>query len=230
MNAAADADPETLRISVDTKATVNVGEYSRGGQSRGRTAVAALDHDMLPKEKLIPGGILEPVNGKSFLFFGSSYKTSDFLVDGLELWWTERKRDLSHIKRLVINMDNGPEGNGHRSQFLFRMTEFADLTGLAIQLVYYPPYHSKYNNIERFWAGLEKSWNGYLLDSVTTVLVRATAFAWKGIRPVVTLIETLYEKGVKLSQQEKKVLERRLFRSPELPWWDITIYPKMVSL
>ena len=44
MNAHADVDPETLRISVDTKATVNVGNYSRGDKSRGRTAVATLDH------------------------------------------------------------------------------------------------------------------------------------------------------------------------------------------
>ncbi len=39
MNALADADPETMRISIDTKATVNVGEYSRGGRSRGVEAV-----------------------------------------------------------------------------------------------------------------------------------------------------------------------------------------------
>jgi len=61
MNALADAEPETMRISIDTKATVNVGEYSRGGRSRGVEPVKALDHDMCPKEKLIPGGILEPV-------------------------------------------------------------------------------------------------------------------------------------------------------------------------
>ena len=40
------------------------------------------------------------------------------------------------------------------------MTAFADMTGLDIRLIYYPPYHSKYNSIERYWAGLEKSWNG----------------------------------------------------------------------
>lgn len=228
MNARADTDPEALRISIDTKTTVNVGDYSRGGQSRGRTAVAACDHDMSPKEKLVPGGILEPVNGRSFLFFGNSYKTSDFLVDGLLLWWKERQQDLSHIKRLVINMDNGPEGNGRRSQFLYRMAEFADTTGLVVQLVYYPPYHSKYNSIERFWAGLEKSWNGYLLDSVITVLNRAATFAWKGAQPIVKLLDTIYEKGVKLGSKEKMALENRLHRSSELPWWDITIYPKMV--
>ena len=70
MNQWADAEPDTMRISVDTKATVHVGEYSRGGRSRGKKAVEALDHDMRPKEKLVPGGILEPVTGKSFLFFG----------------------------------------------------------------------------------------------------------------------------------------------------------------
>ncbi len=85
MNAQADADPETLRISINTKATVNVGKYSRGGRSRGVEAVKALDHDMCPKEKLVPGGILEPATGRSFIFFGTSYKTSDFIVDGLFL-------------------------------------------------------------------------------------------------------------------------------------------------
>lgn len=68
INREADADPQTLRISVDTKAAVNLGEYSRGGKSRGREAVKALDHDLARKEKLIPGGLLEPMSGRSFLF------------------------------------------------------------------------------------------------------------------------------------------------------------------
>lgn len=227
-NAQADADPTLLRISMDTKATVHVGEYSRGGQSRGRIAVKALDHDMRPKEKLVPGGILEPVTGRSFLFFGSSNKTSDFMVDGLFLWWEERKPMLSMVKQLVINLDNGPECSGRRSQFLLRMTEFADMTGLSIRIVYYPPYHSKYNGIERYWAGLEKSWNGYLLDSVTTVLNRAGNFMWKGMRTTARLLETAYEKGIKVCGKEKNALEVRLQRDQELQWWDITIHPKTV--
>jgi hypothetical protein len=183
---------------------------------------------MRPKEKLVPGCILEPVTGKSFLFFGNSNKTSDFLVDGLLLWWEERKQELSHVKQLAINMDNGPECNGHRSQFLYRMTEFADTTGLMIRIIYYPPYHSKYNSIERYWAGLEKSWNGYLLDSVTTVLNRAGSFAWRGIRTTAMLLEAVYEKGAKLCGKEKEALENRLLRSPDLHWWDIVIPPIMV--
>jgi transposase len=230
MNELADADPETMRISIDTKATVNVGEYSRGGRSRGAEAVKALDHDMCPKEKLVPGGILEPVTGRSFLFFGTSCKTSDFIIDGLFLWWEERKNGLGGLKQLVINLDNGPECSGRRTQFLLGLTQFADMTGLCVRLVYYPPYHSKYNSIERYWAGLEKSWNGYLLDTVDTVIKRAGNFIWKGLHTATTLLEKSYEKGIKLIGKEKKDLEQRLQRSPVLRWWDITITPKTVNL
>ena len=185
---------------------------------------------MCPKEKLVPGGILEPVTGRSFLFFGTNYKTSDFMVDGIFLWWEERKRDLSGVKQIVINLDNGPECNGRRSQFLLRMTEFADRTGLCVRLVYYPPYHSKYNAVERYWAGLEKSWNGYLLSTVGTVLNRARNFFWKKRRTVAQLLEAPYEKGVRVCGNAKTKLEQRLIRSPALPWWDITINPEQVCL
>ena len=52
-NAAADADPESVRLSIDTKAVINIGPYSRGGLSRDLRPVAAADHDMMAKEKLV---------------------------------------------------------------------------------------------------------------------------------------------------------------------------------
>jgi hypothetical protein len=218
-----------LRISVDTKATVHVGEYSRGGQSRGLKPVEAWDHDMRPKEKLIPGGILEPVTGKAFIFYTGSNKTSDFIVDGLLLWWNENKQYHANVTNLVINMDNGPECSGRRSQFLLRMVEFADITQLNIRLTYYPPYHSKYNAIERYWAGLEKSWNGYLLNTTIVVLNRTANFFWKGFGATVHLMIAIYEKGVKLCGKKKAALELRLQRSLILPLYDIVIEPKMVN-
>ena len=228
VNAEADAGPETLRISMDTKATVDVGEYSRYGRSRCLEPVKALDHDMQPKEKLVPGGILEPVSGRSFLFFTSSYKTSDFMADGLMLWWNERKQELPDLKHIVINLDNGPESSGRRSQFLKRMVDFSDVSGLTVRMIYYPPYHSKYNGIERYWAGLEKSWNGYLLTTVSVVLNRAANFVWKKVRTVVHLLETTYAKGVKIGRKDMQAIEERLERSDKLPLYDITIAPLMV--
>jgi hypothetical protein len=228
VNAWADSDPETLRISMDTKATVHVGAYSRGGRSRGRKPLAALDHEMMPKQKLVPGGILEPAEGRAFVFFTQSNKTSEFVVDGLRLWWASRKQRSGHVRRLVINMDNGPECTSHRRYFLQMLAQFADQEDLEIRLVYYPPYHSKYNNIERYWGGLERSWNGYLLDSVQAVLERAGNFVWRTQRTVVSLIDKVYDKGITITSPEKKTLEKRLVRSDVLPWWDVTIKPKMV--
>jgi hypothetical protein len=168
INAEADADPETIRISVDTQATIHVGPYSRGGRSRGLQAVKASDHDLMPQEKRVPDGILETANGKSFLFFTAGNKTRDFLIDGLDLGWTGSQERWGAVKRLVVNRDHGPECSGHRSQFLQRMVEFADRETLEVRLIYYPPYHSQYHSIERYGGGLERSWNGYLLDSVET--------------------------------------------------------------
>lgn len=53
------AEAGTLRISLDTKAKVKIGEFSRRGCSRGSEAVKAWDHDMGPDAILVPTGILE---------------------------------------------------------------------------------------------------------------------------------------------------------------------------
>jgi hypothetical protein len=130
-----------------------------------------------------------------------------------------------HIKELLINLDNGPNSAGGRTQFIKRMTEFADKTGLKVRLVYYPPYHSKYNPIERCWGRLEEHWNGELLDSVDKVIRWAETMTWKGVKPVVHLWNRIYRTGVRLTEKEMKPYEQRIQRSDRLPKWDITIEP-----
>src|SRR5260370_7435770 len=58
VNAAADRDPATLRISMDAKATVKVGDFSRGGKKR--VGVKPADHDFRAKAKVIPLRIFLP--------------------------------------------------------------------------------------------------------------------------------------------------------------------------
>jgi hypothetical protein len=91
----------------------------------------------------------------------------------LKLWWQERKTVYAPIRELVINLDNGPEVASRRTQFIKGLVEFANRHGLTIQLVYYPPYHSKYNPIERCWGVLERPgrhWNGTPLNPIETAL------------------------------------------------------------
>jgi len=66
-NQAADASPEVVRISIDTKAKVDVGDFSRDGESRAAEAPSAWDHDTQPKEKLVPYGILNVTSGSTSL-------------------------------------------------------------------------------------------------------------------------------------------------------------------
>ena len=55
MNEEADADAQTLWISMDAKAAVKVGPFARGGKSRARTNAA--DHDFQPEAMVTPVGI-----------------------------------------------------------------------------------------------------------------------------------------------------------------------------
>jgi hypothetical protein len=215
-------------VSIDCKATVQIGEVSRGGLTRGDHQ--ACDHDLGCKEKYIPCGIVDEERGELRITFGSSYKTSDFIVDTLAAWWQAMDEpDKAAVELLQIKMDNGSESNGIRTQFLHRMVQFVDHIGKPVQLLYYPPYHSKYNPIERCWGILELHWNGTKLIDVETMLEWAKSMTWKGLHPVVALSRKVYEKGISLGKRAMRAVEKRLERHPELPKWDIRIRPASAS-
>lgn len=209
---------------MDCKATVHIGAFSRGGLTRGDHKAA--DHDLGCKETYIPCGIVDEESGQFHLSFGSSYKTSDFLVDTLALWWnTLDGQEQEQTELIQIKMDNGPESSGRRTQFLHRMVQFVDTIGKPVQLLYYPPYHSKYNPIERCWGILELHWNGTQLIDVDTMVAWAKSMTWKGLHPIVELSRKVYHKGISLGKKAMRAIEARLERHPGLPKWDILIRP-----
>ena len=224
---AGQAAPGVKRLSIDCKATVKLGAFSRGGKTRGE--YKASDHDLGGTEKYIPCGIVEEDTAQLYITFGSSAKTSDFIVDTLTAWWRGlRVQEQRAIEQLQLKMDNGPESSGVRTQFLHRLVQVVDTIGKPIQLLYYPPYHSKYNPIERCWGILELHWNGTQLRDAETMLEWAKRMTWKGIKPVVALSRRVYAKGVTLSKTAMQAVEVRLERNPLLPKWDILIHPTRV--
>lgn len=227
INQASDLREDSLRISVDTKAKVDLCDSSRGGTSRCRKAVKADDHDMGIKDKLAPFGILNMMSGLLTVIFGVSFETSDFIVDCLEQWWDDNEGQYGHINELVINLDNGPQNSSHRTQFMKRMIEFADKNNIDIVLAYYPPYHSKYNPVERCWGILENHWSATLLNTLEVTLEWAKTMTWKGLSPVVKLLKTIYQKGVKMSKKAFKALGNRINRDTLLPKYYVTIQPQL---
>ena len=224
-HAAAQTDPQTLRISLDTKAKVKVAPFSRGGLARGAEAVRAADHDMKPDAILAPAGILEVERGQLNIIFGTSRDTSDFVADALDLWWADRQVVYPNVRRLLIDLDNGPEVGSSRTQFMNRRVAFSDRTRLTWEWAYYPPYHSTYNRIERCGGILENHWNGALLSTIATTLAWAKTMTWKRVRPMVHLLDRVYQTGVRLTKAAFRPVAARLERSETLPKWSLVIHP-----
>lgn len=129
----ANEDNTVLRLSVDAKATVKIGNYSRNGKSRnGRKA---LDHDF-KGETITPFCILNVYTKEYIMYFTRSKVTADFILDILEDYWLSNIDSFSNIKTLILNADNGPENSSHRTQFIKRIVEFANKYSITIKLVY----------------------------------------------------------------------------------------------
>lgn len=220
---------------MDGKARVNIGSFDRGGKSR--TPTESEDHDFHPKTTVTPYGIFLPELDELFLYFTESKVTSDFIVDVLVDFWKTESQRFPEVRTLVINQDNGSENNSRRTQFMKRIFDFAQEYKLNIRLAYYPPYHSKYNPIERTWAVLENYWNGSILDEVETALNFAQNMTWNGKHPVVKLVTQTYQTGVKLTKEAMLKIEKQIQRLtnsthekfPNLGKWFIDICCKTTS-
>jgi DDE family transposase len=208
---------------MDAKATVKVGPFARGGKSRVPTVAA--DHDFHPEATVTPVGLSLPALDALFLYGITSQVTSACLVDGLMRWWEGGHDRLAHITTLVINLDNGPENHSRRTQCMRRIVDFAPHTGLTVRRAYSPPYQSKYNPLERCWGILENHWNGARLDSIDAVLRLATTMTWKGKCPVVALVTTTYQTGVKFTKDAMQMVETQLQRLPGLDKWFVDVVP-----
>jgi hypothetical protein len=181
---------------------------------------------MEPDGILVPFGILEVKQKQFNVVYGNSLETSDFIVDGLEHWWRYRKRHYPNIVKLQIDLDNGSEIESHRTQFIKRMIDWSDEIQLPIELVYYPPYHSKYNPVEHCWGVLESHWSGALLTDVNVVREWTKTMRWDGIAPNVYFLDRKYHRGVKLTAGEMNVYSLRLRRTPLIERWSLFIKPQ----
>src|SRR4029450_13663155 len=104
------------RWSIDCKATVKIGELSRGGVTRGDNR--ASDHDLGGKEKASPCGLGDEESAALHITLGRSYQTSDVIVETIEAKWNALdEQEKAKTSLMQITMDNGPERSGRRKEF-----------------------------------------------------------------------------------------------------------------
>lgn len=188
-------------------------------------SLKALDHDFRPEEKVTPVGVFLPQYNQLYIFLITGSVTSDAIADCIHAVWTMIAVQFPLVQTLALNQDNGLECHSRRTQFMNRMAQLADEFQLNIQLAYYPPYHSKYNPIERVWGVLENYWNGSLLDAVETVFHFAQNMTYIGVHPIVEIVQKTYHTDVKLTQKAMEELEKRFERLPGLEKWFVLIRP-----
>ena len=209
-----------VMISIDTKDKVLLGPFSRNGKNR--IQIEAVDHE-LTNDCLIPFGILDLKNNTPYFFNYTSKPTSLDLVDCIEEFFEEQYLNKD-ISKLMIFLDNGPDNSGVRTIFLSGLINISKKHNTQIELVYYPPYHSKYNPTERLWARLEKMWNGFLLETKEVCLNFMKNLTWKKTNSVTKLKEVKYEKGLTINKKEMKILEDKyITRTDGIKKWSVLI-------
>ena len=130
------------------------------------------------------------------------------------------------MKKLVIFLDNGPENSSKRRLWLKQLKNLSIKYNLIIQLVYYPPYCSKYNKIERVWARIQIEWRRITIESLEILLACLNNITWidKKINGFLSLKE--YKKGIKISDYELETkINPHIIRDKGLEKWSLVITP-----
>ena len=179
---------------------------------------------------MTPFGFYLPDYKETVIFLVESKVTADCIVDLLEAFWEFIQVRFPKVHTLLLNADNGPECHSRRTQFMSRICQFVVEQDVGIKLCYYPPYHSKYNPIERVWGGLEQHWNTDVLDSTQTVFKFVESFTWASKKASVFLWDKVYETGKKLTTKAMDEIENAIDRLDEnIGKWFIDICPVKIK-
>ena len=163
------------------------------------------------------------------LYFTPSKVTSDFIVDRLEEWWEGNRARYPEVEAAAGPGQRAGEPQPAEPVHATGWCGWRRRQQLTMELAYYPPYHSKYNPIERCWGVLEVYWNGELLDSEAAVLGFAGNMTYAGRHPRVSRVDQTYASGVCRSTKEMKRMEHYLQRRPGLEKWSVVIPPPEVD-
>lgn len=161
----------------------------------------ALDHDTIFEYAVKPFGILALKTNETFITCTPYSSTAEFKFNCIEKYIIEKNKKKK-LKKLILFLDNGPENSSRRRLWLKQLKNLSVKYNLVIQLVYYLPYCSKYNKIEKVWARVQKEWCRITVDSLDILLDCLNKITWKNIKMKGYLSTKKYETGIKVSDYE----------------------------
>ena len=196
-------------ISVDTKKKENIGNFAnKGTEYRSKKDPRkVLDHDFPIEElgKIAPYGVYNLNNNTGFVNVGTSHDTSEFAIESISRWWeTVGKHTFPDARKLFITCDSGGS-NGYRVRmWKYQLQQFADRTGMEIEVSHFPRGTSKWNKVEhRLFCYISKNWQGKpLVDVQTAVELIGSTKTTTGLEVICVRDHTEYKLARKVSDKE----------------------------
>jgi hypothetical protein len=217
-------------ISIDTKKKENIGNFKNNGQEyrKNNDPREVLDHDFPIKElgKVAPYGVYVLNDNTGFVNLGTSHDTSEFAVESISRWWeTVGKNTFMGAKRILINCDCGGS-NGNRSRlWKYQLQQFADRTGLEINVTHFPPGTSKWNKVEhRLFCYISKNWSGKpLIDVETVINLISNTTTKNGLSVICERDDKIYPLAQKVSDED--FLSINIKNISPFEDWNYMIFP-----
>ena len=217
-------------ISVDTKKKELVGNYRNGGtdyRPQGNPERVKV-HDFEDRElgKVAPYGVYDVAANSGWVSVGITYDTAEFAVSAIRRWFEKMgQQRYPSARELTITADCGGSNGARVRLWKVELQKLADETRLTIKVRHYPPGTSKWNRVEhRMFCHITQNWRGRpLIDRAAVVELIAATTTKTGLKIECALDSKTYEKGIKVSKAEMKLLNIRgdAFHSE----WNYTVMP-----
>jgi len=136
---------------------------------------------------------------------GVSRDTAAFAVNSILAWWQHLgQKRYPDAEILTITADSGGSNSPRGRLWRLELGKLADLTGIPIRVLHYPPGTSKWNRIEhRLFSFISINWRGKPLTSYQAIinLIAATTTT-TGLKVYARLDENQYPTKIKVSDAE----------------------------
>ena len=221
-------------ISVDGKKKELIGNFKNGGQEyqpAGEPVQVNVYDFKGELGKVTPYGVYDMAANTGWVSVGSDHDTGAFAVESIRRWWDKvGAAAYPKAERLLITADGGGS-NGYRLRLWKReLAELATQSGLTITVCHFPPGTSKWNKIEhRLFSQISMNWRGQPLTSheVIVNLIAGTTTR-TGLTVRAELDDTLYLKGIKITDREMRYLEtQHLTRHDFHGEWNYAVRPAL---
>jgi transposase len=218
-------------LSVDTKKKEVLGKLKNSGKTyrpRGRPVEVEVHDFPDPKlGKAIPYGVYDLQHNEAGVSIGITHDTAEFAVAAIRRWWRKMgSRRYASPRRLLITADSGGSNGSRNRLWKLMLQEFADETGMIIEVCHFPPGTSKWNKIEhRLFCHITRNWQGVPLETLEVIvqLIGSTRTR-EGLQVHAWTDEKQYHKGRKVTQAQ--IAELHIKPHAFHGEWNYEIHPR----